>query len=42
MEMGTELVSWVRMQKKAVLLGCGTPTRKDHGCVALLWHWGYH
>ncbi len=29
-EMGTELVSWVRMQKKAELHGCVTPTREDH------------
>lgn len=40
-EMGTGLVSWVRRQKKVELRGCVTPTREDHGFVALLLHLRY-
>lgn len=40
-EMGTELVSWAQMQKKAELHDCVTPTREDHGIVASLWFWCY-
>lgn len=35
--MGTELVNWVRMQRKGELHDCVTPTREDQGFVALLW-----
>lgn len=34
-EMGTELVSWVRMRRKAGLHGCVILTRENLGIVAL-------
>lgn len=37
-ETETELVNWVQMQKKGVLLCCETLTRERHGIAGCLWH----
>lgn len=41
-EMETELVSWVRMRRKAGLHGCVILTRENLGIVALLGHYCSH